>query len=505
MGRGLSLGGQKRRVVDIAATVLVALALTAGAAVSHRPGPAPSTSAQDEFAAASPSGPTSVSPSSLMPALGDGPSAAQSPTDDPDAEPSSSPTPPLPIGSLPKLHPVPTGTWTGINWIAIPGGHSPAVPVADVDAPGPNASLVGWSKGYVEFLWDPSKRTLNPRASSEGLHWRAGFRLDTSAWAGDFRNYDSGNVDDDLFPNAHDACTFFVVNFQEGPTTLLVTGHVECTRGCGGDFYTGDATWTSTDSLAWTFLDAKSIFGASGVGPISGGASGFVALGSSAGRPVVWLSSDGRTWHQGSLPAASLEEGSSVDDPVAMAGGYVLPGVLPVRMGHQRSTPGTCTPGGYEDLSLYQGALWWSADGTTWSRDAFSVITAYQAYMSVVRIDDHTVVAIETTESGDTEWVSSDGKTWVRLTGAPICWTFPGNENAVRNVVASRDRGIVTRCDSYGSERPVSVFDSKLKFVTLKQTGNVPWPDEWQIALGPTGLLVTADGSRFWIGVPTGG
>jgi hypothetical protein len=41
--------------------------------------------------------------------------------------------------------------------------------------------------------------------------------------------------------------------------------------------------------------------------------------------------------------------------------------------------------------------------------------------------------------------------------------------------------------------------------VALKQTGDAPWIDDWQIAVGPTGLLVTGDGSRFWIGVPTAG
>jgi hypothetical protein len=45
---------------------------------------------------------------------------------------------------------------------------------------------------------------------------------------------------------------------------------------------------------------------------------------------------------------------------------------------------------------------------------------------------------------------------------------------------------------------------SNLKLVPLKATGSAPWIDNWQTALGPTGLLVTEDGSRFWLGMITG-
>ena len=50
-----------------------------------------------------------------------------------------------------------------------------------------------------------------------------------------------------------------------------------------------------------------------------------------------------------------------------------------------------------------------------------------------------------------------------------------------------------------------SCFDASFKLETLKQTGDLPWIDGWQIALGPTGLLVTDGDKRFWIGVLSAG
>ena len=46
-------------------------------------------------------------------------------------------------------------------------------------------------------------------------------------------------------------------------------------------------------------------------------------------------------------------------------------------------------------------------------------------------------------------------------------------------------------------------FSSNFSIVTLKESGDLPWWDSEQFALGPTGLLVTDDGTRFWLGVPT--
>jgi hypothetical protein len=121
-------------------------------------------------------------------------------------------------------------------------------------------------------------------------------------------------------------------------------------------------------------------------------------------------------------------------------------------------------------------------------------------------MDDHTVVATELTTTADGSygsefsWVTTDGKTWTKLKGWPTDYRS--------HVATDRDRGVM--CDFTGADDSeaggvFTVFDDKVAYVALRQTGAVPWIQSWQTALGPTGLLVTEDGSRFWIGVPTAG
>jgi len=246
----------------------------------------------------------------------------------------------------------------------------------------------------------------------------------------------------------------------------------------------GDTTWISGDGLTWT---PETFPGSVDGGLISGGSSGFVALGSDSSKASIWTSQDGRNWLQGALPSAALAEGSSLRDPISFAGGLVLPGEVKVKEGTlEEGCPNA-------DSIQYQGALWWSPDGKTWTRDSLTGANPtnyYDAMMSVVRIDDHTVVAQQF--GSDTEWASSDGKTWTRLKGSPV--VFP-NYGIGPNVVVGHDRGLVL-------DGGPCAFSDSLALVPLNQTGDLPWSGS-QYGLGPTGLLATSDGARFWIGVPT--
>ncbi len=487
----------RRALFGIAAVSLIALS---GAACTAAMSPSPEASAPSAIAtaAASPSGSAETftpSPAIDTPAPTD--TGARETPLSPTPFPPASATPPLPTGPLPSVGPIDAGLWTGIKWIAVPGGHSPAVPpVNPVEYwPGPvhgNSVLQGWSGGYVEFVWNPHTRTLNPWASADGLEWKSSSNLvNTSQWKAFFKRYDDDNAAAGLGPAYHDACAFRVDNFQEGPATLLMAGYVDCT-GPGiclraFDSWTrGDTAWTSQDGLTWTQETLS--HGIDG-GLISGGSSGFVARGSEGLKATIWTSQDGRNWLQGALPAAAYAAGSSVRDPISFGGGFVLPGEVMVKKGTvEDGCPGS-------NSNQYQGGLWWSQDGKTWTRDSLTGVNStsyYDAMMSVVRIDDHTVVAKQ--YGSTSEWASSDGKTWALLKGRPV--VFPGYGSGP-NIVVGHDRGLVF-------DGGPCAFDDSLTLVPLKQTGDLPWSGS-QYGLGPTGLLASYEGARFWIGVPAAG
>jgi hypothetical protein len=490
------------------------IGLSACTASASTPSPKPPTPTST-----APSGatmPASSSPTTSPAATTWAPYEA-TPTTGPDAtdtsvpDPTDSPTPPLPKGPLPSLAPVPTNPWTGLTWIAIPGGHSPALPAADSMGDS-NATIEGWTKGYIDFVWNPARRILTPWVSQDGLSWSSGPRVDISTWSAELKEYDQG-----LDAADRADCTFDVLQFEEGPEDLLLRGTLSCGGGCGGPWFSSQALWSSSDAASWTPVDMPSIFGAGGIGPISGGAGGFIALGAQANRQTVWTSTSGSDWRLGALPSEALSTGSWANNPTSFAGGFVLPGVVLQTKGHgfvpklhpdygydgsYGQTFGCMYPGLPPDLSLYRAALWWSADGTNWTRITIGGTTAANSVdMTVTRIDDHTLLAEQRvyTETAIvlTAWISTDGKSWARLVSA-----FPG----LGQVLGGRGRSLIYDV-SFSSDgtrtTELSVLTSDFKLHDLKQTGQAPWIDDWQTALGPSGLLVTADGSRFWLDVPT--
>jgi len=191
-----------------------------------------------------------------------------------------------------------------------------------------------------------------------------------------------------------------------------------------------------------------------------------------------------------------------VSNAVSFSGGFVLSGVLMVKKGYQSSSGwggGGCAGGGQSaDLSLYQSALWWSADGRTWTRDTLNGTTSSYSgvAMYVVRLDDNMLVAEEWISDTLLEWASTDGKTWTGLKGAPI----PTNVA----ILAGKNMSLIEGCNGdTAANAPMCFFNGKFPPAALNQTGDLPWGD--QLVLGPSGLLATDKGQRFWIGVPTAG
>ena len=482
-GRNSNSESRQGRFLVGVATTLIVLSVAACSVASRSPSPEPAATAPASGEAVSPS------PAPDTPA----PSDSGAPT-----SPASSPTP----SPLPSLGAVPAGTWTGFDWISLPAGHGPSLPAA-TDLAGPEVNLRGWSRGYVEIVWDPHLRTITPWVSGDGLTWNAGDNLDTTDWSAEFKAYDAQHSG----PGDHDACYLSVSEFDEGGATLLMRAFFSCAGGCGEPWYTSQsAMWTSSDALGWIPVDVRGTFGAGGVGSISGGSSGFIALGSSMSSKILWLSADGRQWTNGTLPADLRKATSSVGSPASFAGGYVLPGVLLQKAGEEYSGGGAgcVAPEGPSNPPVYRAALWSSTDGKNWVRDSLTGTTdAASVTMSVIRVDDHTLIAVQNAYVPDVrgvtsaEWVSTDGKAWKPLEGV----------SPYATALTDGTRGLLIGCNDPANPAQdvwlnACAIGPNLQAVHLTESGEMPQSVDGQLALGPTGLLLTGDGTNFWIGVP---
>jgi len=217
-------------------------------------------------------------------------------------------------------------------------------------------------------------------------------------------------------------------------------------------------------------------FGAGGIGSISGGSSGFIALSAADATRTLWLSSNGRTWTNGTLPADLRKSTSSASDPAAIAGGYVLPGVVLVRTGDQGlgGGAGCVAAEGPINPPVYRGGLWWSTDGRSWIRDNLDgAVDAAYVTMAVTRIDDHTLVAVENGYTPNvrgviaTEWASLDGKAWTLLKGA----------SPYATAITDGTRGLLRDCspttDTTVNNWPsLCAIGPGLDLVVLTQRGN---------------------------------
>jgi hypothetical protein len=387
--------------------------------------------------------------------------------------------------SVPSLDPVISGNWTGLRWVAGPVAPQPSATPTPTgkysDDTWTSASLFGWSHGYLLFRsrseelanTEPTSASLSihVETSPDGLRWTKGQALDVAGleyWIG-------------------------VTEVVEGPAGLLAVGRM-IGIACGGPS-TVAAIWTSSDGKSWTSVSVAKAFGHNTVYTIDAGSAGYIATGQSSdgAAQFVWVSSDGRTWRQSQLPTSVFGK-VVTNGATAFAGGFVLAGAV---LGDEGcGGPVKLTP-----------SLWWSADAKTWSRDTLPGSTpGTDASMSVYRINDHAVVAEqwsydETTETSvETAWISTDGKSWKLMDGSPM---------SLGQLVSDGERALMVQYAADESGRlDIWAYRNDLSLVKLAQTGDLPidiFTNGWQVALGPTGLVATDyDGTRFFVGVPTG-
>jgi len=410
-------------------------------------------------AAAPPSPSATAIVASASPALTPPPSARPVPSAPPSLSPSPTPTAPGPGEA-------PAGPWTRVDWIA----------AGDVLPLGPsNVGVYGWSRGYVAVRaiggdsGDGSGEpfTLTTSSSADGLRWTPARSADVAGLVG---GAELGGI-------------------VEGPDGLLMFGR-PLPDTCGGP-PTVSALWTSRDGETWRRVTLPSSFGSNRVATLEGGSAGYIATGlrSDGKTPLIWTSADGARWRVAPLP--HVTSGSLlVDGGTSFQGGLVVVGAL-------------VGPEGCGGVSSIHPSIWWSRDGTSWTREALAgASTSAHATMSIRRLSDHAVAAFEQTGGDETlqGWVSTDGRTW-----APVA--KPSGLAAFGLVTDGRHAATIVDPGSESGPPTVATFDDRLVMTTVSQSGDGPVasPDElgWTFAVGPTGVLVTRyDGTAVWLGVP---
>ena len=397
---------------------------------------------------------------------------------DPPATPTAAPV------ALSSVSPLASGKWTSIHWTHV--ATPPAFALVSANPLGFGGFKVfGWSRGYVAFdegyTADTSSNTSNFRtfSSTDGVHWQSG---QVVTFGGSI--YISGVV--------------------EGPAGLLAVG-TYIPGVCGGSPDVA-AVWRSTDGATWRQVAVFSV----DAGDIDGGSAGYIATGNlSRNANAAWVSSDGANWKHVDLTADTFKGVQVIESGTAFAGGYVMAGAA-------LGEPSGCGGG----QAAITGALWWSADGTAWSRDSLSGTTpGDEITMSVSRINDHALLASESSYASSTEatvssyWTSTDGRTWRSASPPSTASSYPpvsvltNSKRGLELVPPSLVYGVSGFQTGQVSPSQIYAFDDDLSLVKLAQTGDTPddaWANESTTqALGPTGLVVmSSDGSSLWLGVP---
>jgi len=405
-----------------------------------------------------------ASPSASVAETGTSPAAA---TASPAA--TGAPTPTQPAAAT-----LPSGAWTSIRWTAFSSQDPVFGPAADQTDPNKMDSgwvIVAWSGGYLAFDTvtttpgsGPWTWTTSTRHSTDGLDWTAGDTITLTGQQGTSAPGDlsGGGV------------------VESGGVLLAVAGNVVV---CGNvpDYLTpvadssdGGATWkTVTPDLG-------------SIQHLSGGPSGMIATGEAG----VFTSKDGAAWTRASLSGSAFKGLDQIDDGVSMTGGYVISG----------ETFGPQEEGCGAGRQLLSPSLWWSPDGTTWTKDGFSDgLTGTDLSMDVCVATDKVTVATETSNDTQVSWSSSDGQTWQTVpSGSPVSCDW------ARDITRVGDRYLHVGQNDDGTTT-ISLVGDDLSLTTLPQTGDVPaWDSMYGPFVGPAGLVATDQQGHVYLGVPAG-
>ncbi len=421
------------------------------------------SSSQPASPATSPSPSAAASPSA-------GPSSSQAATPTSSAKPAASRAPtaaPSTTAAL-AVGAAPDGRWTSLQWIN-PGPAFPRLKQGSSDIF--QLQLYGWSHGYVAFGSDggqgtSQRPTLVSTSSPDGVHWTPASPVSI------------GSAPDQID----------IVQVAEGPAGLLAVGHLpEGT--CGGPPVIA-GLWHSTDGTTWQAVPLPKDMTRGHVETLDGGSAGYIATGKrSDGTPGIWLSLNATTWK--SLPRPKPPTGTLVvNGAVSFADGLVVAGAV-------------VGPEGCGGGSSIHPAVWWSLDGSSWTREPLpKASTALSASLRIEKLSDDELVAVDNSGDAPKAWVSTDGRQWTAIaapTDEALYGTFGDGRRAVVAVAGPNDIGPLT----------YMTIGDQLEVAPMAQTGDGPADAvdslPWISAVGPTGVIaLMSDGSQLRLGLPSG-
>jgi hypothetical protein len=227
---------------------------------------------------------------------------------------------------------------------------------------------------------------------------------------------------------------------------------------------------------------------------VDGGAGGYII----AGAQGSFTSADGMSWKRVDLTSPAFAGMEGIEGGTSFSGGFVLSG--------EATVPSKGCDG--PDLNQLVPSVWWSPNGSTWTREVLPNATDGQgADTYVCHFGDHLLIAGEVTSDYTLhEWKSADGRTWspLPISGPILC---PHSDSAFNDpaiVSAATVSSVGDRTLAISSDEIWAVNDNGT-VKKLSQTGKLPAGGIGPVIFGPAGLIVPGNDGNTYVGVPVAG